>query len=237
MNMVQDRILDPILTLLYPPKCAVCKTLGSTILCERCLGSIVPVAEPACPRCGQTLGEVGKCGHCTLRIPAFDRARAMGAHEGVLQRAVHLLKYRDRPGLADPLGVALADYARRQAQALGNLQLDFVAPIPMHPARRRVRGYNQAERLARVVARKLSIPLSTDLLIRRVNTRPQVGLTQEERRQNLSTAFAPGKQDATGARVLLIDDVSTTGASLHECAKALKSAGAQSIYGLTLAAG
>lgn len=230
-------IVDPILTLLYPPKCAICKTLGASILCERCLRSIVPVAAPVCDRCGQTLGDARLCGHCTRRAPAFDCARAMGAHEGVLQIGIHLLKYRDRPALAEPLGNALADFARREAVALGNLAVDVVVPVPMHPARRRVRGYNQAERLAVVVARELGLPMSTDLLIRRRNTRAQVGLAQEARQQNLADAFAPGRQSAAGMSILLIDDVSTTGSSLHESAAALKRTGAVSVYALTLAAG
>jgi ComF family protein len=234
---VQDKILDPLLSLLYPPKCAICKTLGAELMCERCVASIVPVAEPACPACGQSLGDARKCAHCTFRVPAFDAARAMGAYEGVLQHAIHLLKYRDRPGLAEPLGTALAHYARREAPSLGSLHVDAVAPIPMHPSRRRIRGYNQAERLARTVARELDLPLATDLLIRRSNTRPQVGLSQEARRQNLSNAFAVGNRPPTGMRILLIDDVSTTGSSLHECAKALKAEGASKVYGLTLAAG
>jgi len=206
-------------------------------MCDRCLASIAPVAEPTCGRCGQTLGDAGICGHCTVKTPDFDRARALGAHEGVLQHAIHLLKYRDRPMLAEPLGHALVDYARRESKSLGDLLVDLVIPVPMHPSRVRTRGYNQAERLAKVVARELGVELAVDAVVRKINTRAQVGLTQEARRSNLSNAFARGPRNVDGMRILLIDDVSTTGASLSECAKALKSAGARSVYGLTLAAG
>jgi len=230
-------VLDPVLALVYPPKCTVCRTFGAAVMCERCLRSIVPVAEPSCGRCGQTLGEAGACGHCTKRAPAFDKARALGAHDSVLKHAIHLLKYRDRPRLAEPLGIALAAFARDHSADLGNLKIDMVVPVPMHPARRRTRGYNQAERLAAVVARELLLSMSADALVRRVNTKAQVGLTQEARQQNLTGAFGAGSLTVTGMSILVIDDVSTTGSSLHECALALKSAGANKVYALTLAAG
>jgi len=229
--------LDPVLALVYPPKCVVCKSFGAAVMCERCLRSIVPVAEPSCGRCGQTLGDAAMCGHCTRRTPAFDKARALGLHDGILKHAIHLLKYRDRPRLAEPLGIALAAFARDHSAELGNLKIDAIVPVPMHPARRRTRGYNQAERLADVVARELSVLMSTDMLVRRVNTRAQVGLTQEARQQNLAGAFGVGAKEVAGLSILVIDDVSTTGSSLHECALALKSAGAKKVYGLTLAAG
>ena len=230
-------IVDPILALLYPPKCAVCKTFGASSICDRCLRSIIPVAEPACSRCGQTLGDAGICGHCTRRTPDFDRARALGAHDGVLKHAIHLLKYRDRPALAEPLGIALAAFARDHSSDLGNLRFDAIVPAPMHPSRRRVRGYNQAERLAAVVARELSIPMSTSMLVRKVNTKAQVGLTQEKRLANLAGAFGVGNESVAGLAVLVVDDVATTGATISGCAAALKEAGAKSVYGLTLAAG
>ncbi|MGO8674144.1 MAG: double zinc ribbon domain-containing protein [Capsulimonadaceae bacterium] len=230
--------VDPILSLLYPPKCAVCRRLGEPVLCERCRNAVTAVTEPICALCGQSLGEHTACSHCTLRRPAFDAARALGAYEGTLKHAIHLLKYRDRPALADPLGVLLAEYARNCAPALDGLAFDRIVPVPMHAARRRVRGYNQSERIARSLGRELTISVDVALLRRRGSRRPQVGLSQDARRQNLLDAFAvvdPAR--AAGRSFLLVDDVSTTGTTLHECAKALKAAGAKAVYGLTLAAG
>ena len=238
MNTV-SLLLDPFLSLMYPPRCLLCRMLGTTCLCDGCAAAIAPVPEPSCPRCGQSVPPEGSgCYHCARRRPAFNRARAMGAYEGVLRAAVHQFKYRDRPQMAEPLGLRLADYARTQASALNGLAFDALLPVPMHPVRRRLRGYNQSERLARVLSRELSLPLDTRALARSRRTRPQVGLNEDARRHNLSGAFAvPHPAAVTGKTLLLIDDVATTGSTLSECAAILKAAGAKAVYALTLAAG
>ena len=231
--------LDPFLTLLYPPRCLVCKTLGESGLCAGCAGQIIPVAAPLCPVCGQTLpADADGCFDCRRRMPAFTRARSLGAYDGVLRHAVHQFKYRDRPQMAGPLGRLLAGYARDHAAALNDLRFEALLPVPMHPARQRRRGYNQSERLARVLGGELSLPLLINTLARVRPTRPQVGLTGEARRANLRGAFAVRDKEAVaGKTLLLVDDVMTSGSSLHECALTLKAAGAKAVYALTLAAG
>jgi ComF family protein len=114
---------------------------------------------------------------------------------------------------------------------------DAIVPAPLHAAWQRVRGYNHAGRLVRVVGAALGIPVRTDLLRRVRATRPQVGLDGEKRRNNLAGAFRANSKAVDGLTVLLIDDVSTTGATLRECAKTLKLAGARVVYGLSLGAG
>jgi ComF family protein len=232
-------LADGILSLVYPPCCLACRTpQPANGLCDRCRDAIRPVPEPICARCGQALLTESSCSHCRARTPAFDCARAMGAYEGTLRHAIHRLKYRDRPQLADPLGELLADYAREHSRELHGLRFDSVAPVPMHPVRQRLRGYNQSERLARSVTRALELPLSTGVLIRNRATRPQVGLEGAARRTNIAGAFAVKEPNAfAGQAVLLIDDVATTGTTLHEAASALKEAGATAVYCLTLAAG
>ena len=231
--------LDPFLALLYPPRCLVCGVLGESGLCAACARRIVPVASPSCADCGQTIpSDIGACLHCRRRVPAYARARAMGAYEGVLRTAIHQFKYRDRPQLDAPLGKLLAAYARANAAALSGLRFDALVPVPMHPIRRRLRGYNQSERLARVLASELGIPLVTDALARTRATHPQVGLTAAARLTNLQGAFAMRRAESVaGKTLLLIDDVATSGSSLNECAAVLKAAGARAVYALTLAAG
>lgn len=233
-----SQVLNPFLSLLYPPRCLLCRTLGMACLCPACADAIAPVPEPLCARCGQGVSPEGGCFHCARRRPAFDRARAMGAYEGVLRDAIRQFKYRDRPQMAEPLGVLLAGYARAHRADLHGLAFDALLPVPMHPVRRRLRGYNQSERLARVLSRELVLPLDTTTLIRPRRARPQVGLSEEARRRNLKDAFAVADPDAVrGKTLLLVDDVTTTGSSLSECAAALKSAGAKAVFALTLAAG
>ncbi len=232
-------LFDPFLSLLYPPRCLVCNLLGESGLCAGCAAQIVPVAAPLCAVCGQTLApEDGGCGDCRRRRPAYACARAMGAYDGVLRHAIHQFKYRDRPQLAVPLGLLLAAFAREQAPALNGMRFDAVLSVPMHPTRQRTRGYNQSARLAQVVGRELGLPLPASALVRIRPTRPQVGLSADARRTNLQGAFAV-KQTAEvlGKTLLLVDDVVTSGSSLHECVLTLKAAGAKAVYALTLAAG
>lgn len=232
-------LFDPFLSLLYPPRCLVCRALGESGLCAACLAQIIPVAPPACRVCGQTIPpDADGCLHCRLRRPAFTRARALGTYDGVLRAAIHQFKYRDRPQLAEPLGRGLAAFAREHASDLNDLRFDALLPMPMHPVRRRLRGYNQSERLARVVGREIGLPLLTDALARTRATRPQVGLDRDARLTNLKGAFAVRRPEAVqGKTLLLIDDVATSGSSLHECALVLRACGAKAVYALTLAAG
>lgn len=238
MNAVAA-LFDPFLSLLYPPRCLLCGTLGGPSgLCAACAGQIAPVPPPWCARCGQSLGQSTDCFNCGSRLPAFACARSMGHADGILRGAIHHFKYRDRPQLAEPLGALLADFARAQSPALHDLAFDALLPVPMHRVRQRLRGYNQSERLARVLSRELGLPLDTQMLTRPRPTRPQVGLAGEARRSNLRAAFAvPCPELVSGKTLLIVDDVATTGSTLDACALALKAAGAKSVYALTLAAG
>lgn len=233
MNALAE-VISPLLSLLYPPRCAVCRILGDDApLCGVCAAAILPVPEPFCAWCGHPLHSNAKCRLCARREPAFACARALGAYDGVLRDAIHHFKYHDRPGLAEPLGILLAQQAR---QEFGGITFDAVLPVPMHAARQRLRGYNQAERLARVVARVLCLPLNASVLVRTAATRPQVGLNAQARQSNLSRAFA-ARHPMHGQTVLIVDDVSTTTTTLHECAAVLNAAGARTVYALSLAAG
>ena len=152
--------------------------------------------------------------------------------------AIHRMKYRDRPQLAEPLGVALAAFVLHGDSPIAPKAIDCIMPVPMTPGRQRVRGYNQAERIARVVARELELEIDTRTLIRQRNVRPQVGLTRAARQQNLAGVFKVRDRNVvTNRSILVMDDVTTTGSTLHETASTLKSAGAVAVYGLTLAAG
>ena len=177
------------------------------------------------------------CPHCSERTPAFDKAGSLGDYRGVLRDAIHHLKYRDKPQLGRPLGALLAEYARTNASQFHNLKFDAVIAIPMHPSRRKQRGYNQAERVAASFANDIGLTLETGAVLRSKKTISQVGLTARERIANISDAFTvPIPERTAGKTCIIIDDVTTTGSTLHECAKALKAVGAEAVYALTLAA-
>jgi len=173
------------------------------------------------------LDEHGRCGLCRAGLTGFDAAFSFGSFEDELRELIHLLKYGRVRTLARPLGNLLA-------LALPHTeQFDVVVPIPMHWLRRWRRGFNQAELLANEIGRRASVPVCR--LVRRVKaTGPQAGLTNAKRRANVAGAFrvvAP----AAGKRILLVDDVLTTGATAAACAAALKRAGAKRVAVLTVA--
>jgi len=150
--------------------------------------------------------------------------------EGVLREAVHRLKYSGRTTLAEPLGDLMAVYWMQHP-----MPTDVIVPVPLHAARLRERGYNQATLLAREMARRVGLMVNEQMLVRQRATAPQVELNAMQRKENVHDAFCCSGDSLDGKQVLLIDDVCTTGATLEACAVALYAGGARSVRALTLA--
>ena len=232
--MAPGQILSSVLNLFFPSRCRLCGEFLEQItrvpVCAACWSAVVPLpAGGLCSVCGiPTSGEV--CGECLQHPPHFDLARSFGEYRGNLRELIHLLKYQGMTPLAGPLASRMAEAACtppwKECQA--------VVALPLDPARRRERGYNQAELLARTLARHVSLPLIP--ACRRVRpTAPQAGLSRPERHKNVRNAFAADKRTVSGLVILLVDDVMTTGATLDSCAAALRDAGASAVFGLTAA--
>jgi ComF family protein len=196
------------------------------------------LSMPWCPRCGLPFASpvallhspTHLCAACREREPPFDRARSAVAYDGVAASAIHLMKYQRRQLLVRPLGALLLPLL----EELG--PVDGVVPVPLHVQRLREREFNQALALAQVICRSTGWPLWWDLLERTRPTRAQVGLDAAERRRNVRQAFRVRNADAVqGQRVLLVDDVMTTGSTVYECARVLKRAGAGLVQVLTVA--
>lgn len=196
-------------------------------ICPGCLGaSAFPAGLPLCRCCSRPLDGPGSlCPDCSAGVP-FAGAVALGLHRPPLATAVHLLKYGRRPALAGPLGRALAARVRDRWPGLA---LAAVVPMPLHPSRWAQRGYNQAEELARTLARELGLPLRPGWLRRRRPTRPQARLTRGQRLHNLRGAFAARLPRPAPAAILLVDDVLTTGATAAAAALALQAAGVERV--------
>jgi ComF family protein len=230
--------LDAILSIVLSPACAACDepllhpTRGP--VCDGCWASILPLTPPLCDRCGDPLPTwraislpLACCPRCRRARRQIDRARAIGAYDGALRSIVHALKYEGRRSLARPLGRLMRE---RGADVLAGAACAI--PVPLHPSRRRHRGFNQAADLAR----HLGIPAVHAL--RRVRaTATQTGLPAGRRHRNVRDAFAATRAAASlaGAIVVLVDDVSTTGATLEACARTLKDAGVAEVRALTAA--
>ena len=227
------------LTLLYPPRCPLCEVpleederpKGLRYVCEGCLSQIQRVAPPWCARCGDPL-EAGRdlCVRCAFQKVPFECARSFGLYEGVLARLIQLLKFQREPALARELAPLLAHALEQE----GWMDLmEGITFVPMSPRNRWVRGFNQSQLLAQHLGARVDKPVFATLW-KRHETRPQVELSGQERLENLRDAFAP-LSSARCERILLIDDVYTTGATTRECSRALRVAGYSHVYVLTLA--
>jgi len=215
--------------LIFPPRCVACGRKAEWF-CRDCQKSIESVEQPFCPLCGRPTSTAGLCVSCRVSPLEIDGIRSVGYLEGALQTAIHRFKYSNLRSLAEPLGRLASEHLARY-----ELPIDTMVPVPLHTSRLRQRGYNQAELLAREMARVTSLGIASGSLRRVRNTVPQVGLTAMERRKNVSRAFECTPSALVGKRILLVDDVCTTGATLEACSIALRAAGVQKVWGYTLA--
>ena len=229
---------------ILPVQCTTCDVALSDdpvpFFCRSCWDGIQPLCGPFCPGCGRPFASSYAlqyspdhvCGACRSDPPAYTRAWSLYLYASPLQEAVRLFKYNKKVALADALGALM----NRAMIEHAHIDMDVIIPVPLHPARLRTREYNQSLLLADRVSRARHIPLSYENLIRTRETAPQTELSRAVRLKNLRRAFAVRRpEDVAGKRVLLIDDVFTTGTTVNECAKTLRKAGAAEVYVCTLA--
>jgi len=227
-------------SLVFPSDCRICGVPLDTVtrlpICPDCLKRPEPLsAEFFCVRCRTPfqnafpLNAEGLCGICRRGLRGFDAAYCFGAYEGKLRELIHLYKYGGVRTLARPLGDFMAAALPRDER------FDAIAPVPLHWWRRWQRGFNQSRLLAQTLSRRTAVPV-IKVLVRAHSTATQAGLSNTARRLNVSAAFRCRRPDAVaGKRILLIDDVMTTGSTASACAAALKRAGATRVVLLTVA--
>lgn len=226
--------------LVLPPLCVGCSALVDrhSVVCPRCWSNLHLITPPICDRLGLPLpGSTGAgpffSTDALVNPPAYERARAAGFYAGLLRRLIVRFKFEDRHE-ALPLFTSLMLTAGRDLLA----DADVIVPVPLHRLRLLHRRFNQSALLAKGLARRTGKPVETNLLLRVMRTRPQVGLRQGERRENVHRAFAIDLRKASriaGQRVLLVDDVITTGATADACARALLRAGSAAVDVLAIA--
>jgi len=233
---------DGILGLLFPRNCFGCGVTDPeplSHLCRECLWQVQPLADPMCIRCGRPAwGQISSqyvCSFCEDTQPHYDRARSVLLYDGIAADMIRALKYRGALWLAGDLGAFLRHGLER---FYGRERFDLITFVPLHPLRHRLRGYNQAALLAGAVARASGDVLVRPTLRRIRMSASQTRLTARQRLHNVRDAFAVrrrGRRWLQGKRILLVDDVMTTGATVSECARALKAAGAEKVCVLTAA--
>jgi len=239
--------LDWLVDWLYPPRCRACggriHGRDAEYFCSACRPHIQLVSHPLCTVCGRPYpdgsGDDHPCAMCLSRTPHFVRARAWACYPGEdssgnpLRQVVQKFKYGRKVSLGKPLGRLMA---RGCEEFLNECRFDAIIPVPLHPKRLRWRGFNQSVLLARQVSRAYGVAMDPFLLCRNKATPPQTELNEEERRRNVRGAFAlHPRRSVKGKRLLVVDDVYTSGATVNECSRTLRQAGAKEVYVLTLA--
>jgi len=233
-------------TALFPSDCRLCATPLTNIsqlpVCPNCLSDMAPMVGATCEICGEGLGSGGFvaedkiCPACQESHPHFTRAAAYGAYDGGLRELIHLLKYERVAPAAVVLGRMLEEAIQKLSLPADSI---LVIPVPLHSSKRRERGFNQAELIARAALKGNTLPIAefaADVLERIRPTVSQIGLTRPQRMENIRGAFRirhPSR--VSGRSVLLVDDVLTTGTTVSECARILRKAGAEKVWVATVA--
>lgn len=222
-------VTDGLLDLFFPPACAICQAPPATELpiCERCLAALTRLPDPVCAQCRAFVPEPHtRCVRGHRRQPAI--VWATGLFDDYYRELVHTFKFDRRLDCGMFLAQRLSEMVREDDRSA---QIDWVVPVPLHPARQRERGFNQSSFLAAPIAEAIGKPLNDQALRRIRNTSTQTALDYRQRRANVAGAFAPEEAAVGDMNILLVDDVMTTGATLAECAAVLRKAGARGVFG------
>lgn len=225
------KILERIINIVYPNTCMVCgKDLKSgEALCKKCQNEFEYIREPICKKCGKKLYDEEKeyCMDCKKHIHQFDSGIAVFSYNEAIKKCIYEFKYKDMKIYGRFFGRKMAEYGR---EYFGVWKAEVIIPVPVSKKKFLKRGYNQAEILAKELAKNTGIPMDNHVLYRSKDTKPQKEVNRDTRRKNLENAFIVSKNVVKYKKVILVDDIYTTGSTIDECAKTLKAAGVQKVY-------
>lgn len=230
------KLLEKCLGMLYPQTCCFCGEISREPICNTCKKEVVYLTEPRCKKCGKpiTAEEKEYCFDCNQRQTAFEQGKNLWLHQGKVKWSIYQFKYHNRR-------IYGKFYAREMYRLYGNWirksEIDLIIPVPLHKKRRRKRGYNQAEIIAKELGKLTGIPVDTTSLIRKKYTNPQKELNHNDRKKNLKDAFEMRKHWTDFKHILVIDDIYTTGNTINEIAKAIKKDENLKVWFLTISIG
>jgi ComF family protein len=216
------RLGRKILNSVLPGSCLLCGADSpGSLLCPPCAGDLPLLPETICPICADQTTHGERCGACLRETPHFEKTLALFRYDFPADRIIHALKYGHQ--------LAVATWsAQKLAERVANAPCDAIIPLPLHPVRLRERGFNQSAEIAKALGARLNVPVDRSNVLRTRATPPQAELPHRARHKNVRGAFEC-RADFTGKRLLLIDDVMTTGATANECARVLKIHGAATV--------
>ena len=238
------RIKETVLELIYPVKCPFCRKIVSAGkksvtahngICKECREKYPYIAEPRCMCCGKPLTDVSEeyCYDCSRQKHFFIDGRSLWVHKDAVESTVYAMKYQNRRIYGQTFGKEMAEHF---ASYLWERKITLLVPVPLHSGRKRKRGFNQAEIVAKVLSENTGIRMDTGVIRRIKATSPQKELGDKGRKLNIRGAFA-ARKSVKGEKIVLIDDIYTTGSTVDEAARVLKKAGAENVYFLTVSIG
>jgi len=232
------KIFEFFLGLIYPWRCPLCHDIligHKGNICPKCLKALPVVVEPRCKRCSKALtGEGEYCFDCRSKKHFFDEGYSVLSYNEKMRQSIVYFKFYGRREYGNFYAEILTRFSM---PAVKRWQPEVLLPVPIHRRRRNARGYNQTEVIGHVLSKGFSIPIRTDLIKRVKNTKAQKESSINERKQNIKDAFAVNEEIRQYERVLLIDDVYTTGSTVNEIAKVLKAKGVKQVYFVTVCIG
>lgn len=237
MIKVMKAVFQKILVLLYPNRCPVCdRIVQDTLICPACVGRLRYISQPFCYRCGKPVAHDAQeyCPDCAGKKHEFEQGRTVFLYQGPMRGILYRYKYGNRRDYTEFLA---REAASRYGEWVRRLHVDVVVPIPLSKKRLRRRGYNQADLFARRFSELCGLKYDAGLLVRIRNTVPQKQLSVQERKNNLKNAFKMSRNVVNLKRILLIDDIYTTGSTIDAAALALKQAGVRDVFSLCISIG
>lgn len=231
-------IQDKILSAIFPKTCPVCDNVigHDQTICMGCINKIHYISEPRCKKCGKGLKdkETEYCIDCEKNHHLYKCGIAAFLYDDVISKSIYRFKYHNRRTYAEFYGEAIA---KGYGALIRSWQADVIIPVPIHEKKLIKRGYNQAGLIAKELGENLGMNVDERVLLRTVNTRPQKEMTKAERKKNLEKAFKISRNVVEYKKVILVDDIYTTGSTIDECTKALLGAGIQVVYFVSLSIG
>ncbi|MBD5500173.1 MAG: ComF family protein [Lachnospiraceae bacterium] len=240
MNRIKEKgnkIFSVIQDLVFPRRCVVCDEITDSLgkgVCSKCVSKIVYTGGSVCMKCGKQLkGEGELCTDCARKKHKYVQGVALYDY-GSMADSIFRFKYSGRQEYALFYGL---DFYERYGRWLKVIRPDALVPVPLHPSKKRVRGYNQAELIAKAISKLSGIPVNVELIVRKRKTLPQKNLSGQERQNNLKKAFKIYRNDVKLITIVIVDDIYTTGSTIDAMTETLMSAGIQKVYYMALAVG